>query len=192
MWKFGGFYALHKDCEGRVFPSKEEINDRKLIQINVTTTDVDDTIAFLTELVQCGPWSIGTLNNQTVANAGLLVDGKMETPEFHFQLGITLAGNLEFEVIQPITGPTCYQKSIDKRGTGYHHIKEIVPVDKMQPVSDEYVAKGMPLVIKGTVDITSFAYINSEDEFGFYVEYGDGLPPNALPEGYNEYIYPAN
>ena len=188
--KFGGYYAIHKDSADRVFPAAEEVNDRKLIQINVTTTDVDETIALLAELVQCGPFSIGTLNNQTVANAALLVDGKMETPEFHFQLGITLAGNLEFEVIQPITGPTCYKKSIDKRGTGYHHIKEIVPPKKMQQTSDDYVANGMPLVIKGTVDITSFAYINSEDTFGFYVEYGDGLPPNALPDGYNEYLYP--
>lgn len=188
--QFGGYYALHKDAAGRAFPAPEEVNDRKLIQINVTTADVDETVALLTEIVQAGPWSIGTLSNQTVSNAALLVDKKMATPEFRFQLGITLAGNLEFEVIQPVTGPTVYKTSIERRGTGYHHIKEIVPADQMQAVSDAYVENGMPLIIKGTVDITSFAYIDSEEKFGFYVEYGDGLPPNELPDGYDEYLYP--
>ena len=186
----GGHFAIHKNSEDRKLPANKDRNDRKLCQINVTTDDVERTIAQLTQIVEGGPWSIGSLNNKTIANAGVLVDGKLTEPEFWFQLGITLVGNIEFEVIEPVKGPTCYRKSIDKRGVGYHHIKEIVPPEKMEAEAEQYAAKGMPLVIKGTVDITSFAYIDSEDAFSFYVEYGDGLPPNALPDGYDEYIYP--
>lgn len=141
--------------------------------------------------MRIGPWSIGTLNNQTVTKAGLLVDGVWGEPQFSFQLGITLAGNLEFEVIQPVVGLTVYQSYLDRRGIGYHHIKEIVPLEKLDETFESYQAKGMPLCIKGTMDITTFGYIDSEEVFGFYVEIGDGLPPNTLPEGYNEYLYPS-
>ena len=148
-------------------------------------------MAELTRILRIGPWSIGTLNNQTVTDPGLLVEGVWCVPEFSFQLGITLAGNLEFEVIQPVKGPTVYQTYLDRRGVGYHHIKEIVPLEKLRETFEGYEAKGMPLCIRGTMDITTFGYLDSEEALGFYVEIGDGLPPNALPEGYHEYLYPS-
>ena len=79
---FGGYYAIHKDSRNRQFPAEEERNDRKLCQINITTDDVEKTIAQLTQLVEGGPWSIGSLNNRTIKNAGVLVDGTLAEPEF--------------------------------------------------------------------------------------------------------------
>lgn len=191
MEQIGGYIALHADSADRVYPAETERNKRHLTQINVTTDDVDRTVRQLTNLLQIGPWSIGTLNNQTVKNAHLLIDGEYVTPEFQFQLAITLIGNLEFEVIQPVKGETVYKTYLDRRTVGYHHIKEVVAPEELQKTLDMYEAEGMKLAIKGTMDITTFAYLDCEKEFTFYVELGDGLPPNALPEGYNEYIYPA-
>lgn len=192
MDRLGGLFAIHLDRADRVLPTEEQRNPRKLCQINITTDDVDRTAADVTELLRIGPYGIGTLNNQTVKNAGLLVDGKWCCPEFSFQLGMAAAGNLEFEVIAPTVGPTVYQSYIDRRGVGYHHIKEIIPLEKLDETFDGYIKKGMPLCIKGTMDTTTFAYIDSEKAFGFYVEMGDGLPPEKLPEGYNLYQYPEN
>lgn len=189
--RIGGLIALHLDSDTRKPQPDRERNNRTLSQINITTTNVEDTCDQLIELLQIGPFSVGTLNNQSVKNASLLVNGMQSTPEFSFQLAIMKAGNLEFEVIQPVKGPTVYQSFINRRGTGYHHIKEVVPPEELESTLRGYVEKGMPICIRGTVDITSFAYIDSERDFTFYVEFGDGLVPEKFPEGYNEYIYPA-
>lgn len=185
----GGYLAIHS----APFRSADEIpgsNPRHMCQINITTDDVERTVAELTALLEIGPWSIGTLNNQTISNAGLLVDGEMICPEFHFQLGITFYSNIEFEVIQPVKGPTVYRSFIDRHGVGYHHIKEVVPLEKWEETLGYYREKGLDYIIKGQVGPTSFAYLNSEKEFGFISELGDGLPADPLPEGYNEYFYP--
>lgn len=184
---FGGMIALRCDHA----PAERVCaNDRKLTQINVVTDDVDRTVAQLTKVLEIGPWSIGTLNNTTVTNPGLLVEGRMCAPKFHFQLGITFYSNIEFEVIQPVTGPTVYQEYLDRHGCGFHHIKEVVPPDKWEKTLAWYEREGMKLSICGSVGPTSFAYLDSEKDFDFVVELGDGIPADPLPEGYNEYSYP--
>ena len=188
---WGGYFAIHS----APFLSAEDIpgsNPRHMCQINITTDDVDRTVAELTAILEIGPWSVGTLNNRTITDPGLLVDGEMVSPEFHFQLGITFFSNIEFEVIQPVKGPTVYRSFIDSHGVGYHHIKEVVPLEKWQETLDYYTDKGLNYVIKGQVGPTAFAYLNSEKEFGFISELGDGLPADPLPDGYNEYWYPSN
>lgn len=187
LWR--GYIAVHTGPirEAKDIPGS---NARHLSQLNIVTDDAERTARQVAAVLEEGFWSIGTLNNQTVSNAGLLVDGKMVAPEFHFQLAITFFSNIEFEVIQPVKGPTVYQDYMDRHGIGYHHIKEVVPVAEWQKTLDGYAEKGMGLVIKGSVGPTTFAYLNCEEEFGFVMELGDGIPADPLPDGYNEYIYP--
>ena len=137
--KFGGYIAIH--C-GEVRSADQILgsNPRHMCQINITTDNVDRTVAELTELLEIGPWSIGTLNNQTISDAGLLVDGEMICPEFHFQLGITFFSNIEFEVIEPVKGPTVYRSYMDTHGIGFHHIKEIYPPEKWNEIMDTEVS----------------------------------------------------
>ena len=184
---FGGMIAIRFDKSPAV---RNYANDRKQTQINVVTDDVDRTVAQLTNILEIGPWSIGTLNNQTVSNPGLLVDGRMCAPEFHFQLGITFYSNIEFEVIQPVKGPTVYQEYLNRHGRGFHHIKEVIPPEQWEKTLDGYKKEGMELSIRGSVGPTSFAYLDCEKAFDFVVELGDGIPANPLPEGYDEYSYP--
>ena len=161
-----------------------------MTQINIVTDNVDRTVAELTQLLRIGPWSIGTLNNQSVTDPGLLVNGELIAPEFHFQLGISFIGNLEFEVIQPVKGPTLYHDYLEQHGCGDHHIKEVVSPEAWDETLEGYRNAGMKLSIKGQVGPTHFAYLASKALFGFIVELGDGLPADPLPDGYNEYQYP--
>ncbi|MCC8164100.1 MAG: VOC family protein [Lachnospiraceae bacterium] len=185
----GGCLALRLD-RNRKAPVRQD--SRRITQINVVTDDVDRTVRELTQLLHIGPWSIGTLNNRSVTNPGILVDGELVEPEFHFQLGITFYSNIEFEVIQPVKGPTVYQSYLDRHGCGFHHIKEVVPPERWEETLSDYQEKGMKLSIKGQVGPTKFAYLDSEKDFDFVVELGDGIPAIPLPEGYNEYAYPAD
>lgn len=187
---FGGLIAIHCDGEVPAVIPEDARNDRKLVQINITSPDVDKTVRQLCNLLEMGPWEIGNLNNISVSEPGILVDGKLEEPEFYFKLGISFYAGLEFEVIQPVSGPTVYQKYIDRRGIGFHHIKEIIPAEKWQDTMDEYAKKKMPLAIKGKIGRSCFCYLDSEEEFGFYLEMGDGQPVNPLPKGYDAYCYP--
>ncbi len=187
----GGMLALHVDSEkrGRL---RKNVNKRRLSQINIVTNDVNRTVSELTTLLRIGPWSIGTLNNQTVSDPGILVDGIMTAPEFHFQLGITFYSNIEFEVIQPINGPTVYRDFLKRHGCGFHHIKEVIPPSRWKETLERYQKMGVRLSMKGRVGPTRFAYLDSEKLFDFVVELGDGIPADPLPDGYNEYQYPSS
>lgn len=187
---FGGMLALHVDSE-KHSRLRNRVNERRLTQINVVTDDVNRTVSELTALLRIGPWSIGTLNNQTVSDPGILVDGTLTEPEFHFQLGITFYSNIEFEVIQPITGPTVYRDFLKRHGCGFHHIKEVIPPSKWKETLERYRKIGLQLSMKGRVGPTCFAYLDSEKLFDFIVELGDGIPADPLPKGYNEYRYPS-
>ena len=188
---FGGLFALQLDTRETAESRYLSANDRSLTQINITTDDADRTARQLAEILQIGPWSIGTLNNRTVSNGQLLVDGEYVSPEFSFQLAIHFYSNIEFEVIEPVKGPTVYQSYLDRHGIGYHHIKEVVAPEQLNAVVEGYRQDGFGIIIQGSVGPTTFAYLDSEKDFGFYVELGDGIPADPLPEGYNEYSYPA-
>lgn len=189
MELIGGLLELHWSRDESLL--KTPVNDRIMIQVNITTDNVDRTVAELATIYRCGPWSMGTLNNESIQDPGLLVDGELTAPEFHFQLGITRVGNIELESIQPVKGPTVYRDYIERHGVGFHHIKEIFPETPWSDTVAHFSKLGLQFCIKGQVGETCFAYLNTEHLFGFHYELGDGKEPGWIPESYKEYSYPA-
>ena len=189
--RIGGFLAIHFDASDRQFPAEELRNDRKFVQINVTTPDVEETCAQLCELLQIGPFGIGNLGTSTTKNSFIRVDGKRSSEEWKIRLGMCPFCSIEWEVIQPVTGRTVYKKFTDRRGVGYHHFKEKIPLETQEQILQAYEDNGMPLCIKGTFDVTTFAYLDSEEDFKFYVEMGDCLIPQNPPAEYDEKPFPA-
>lgn len=190
MDEMGILYAIHAVEEVKATSH----NDRKICQINITCPDVEELGRKLEDLLEIGPYEIGFINNQTVGELGILVDGELKQPEFEYLLGMNACGNLEIETISPVKGPNCFADFIKERpGGGFHHLKEVAPLStgKWKEELQHYESLGMKQCIKGRIGPCGWCFMDTMKEIGFLVELGDGEPMTQLPEGYNAYYIPA-
>lgn len=189
MDDIGILYAIHAVDEVKAVSR----NDRKICQINITCPDVEEMAVKLAKYFEIGPYEIGHINNQTVGNLGIFVDGEMQQPEFEYLLGMNLCGNIEIETISPVKGPNCFADFINERPIGgYNHLKEVVPLStgKWQKEIEHYEDLGMQQCIKGKIGPCGWCFVDTMKEIGFLVELGDGEPMTKLPDGYNAYFIP--
>ena len=189
MDDIGILYAIHAVDEVKAVSH----NDRKICQINITCPDVDELAVKLEELLEIGPYEIGHINNQTVGDLGILVDGELTRPEFEYLLGMNACGNLEIETISPVKGPNCFADFMKERPVGgYNHLKEVVPLStgKWQQEIAHYESLGLKQCIRGKIGPCGWCFVDTMKEIGFLVELGDGEPMTQLPDGYNAYFIP--
>lgn len=162
----------------------------KLVQINITTPDVRETIEKITDILEIGPWEVGRQCNQTATKTGFRVNGKLEDIDFDFLLAILPCGNLEWEVIEPVKGQLCYNEFLERRGAGYHHILQEIPQADWTAVQEKFFAKGIEMASKGSIGPIDWCYMDTEKELKFYTELRSDAVMTKLPEGYVQYFYP--
>lgn len=165
----------------------EHNKTRKIYQIAVLTRDIYRTMDAWIENLKIGPWTVLTFTEKTVKD--LYVGGELVTEPFKFLIAITTVGDMEFEIIQPVYGPTIYDAFLDSRGEGLHHIKEKVSDEDLPGVLDEYASKGIPVMQTGQFDVDFHYYLDSAAKVDFIYELGN-CPVYDLPADMYE-IYPA-
>lgn len=161
--------------------------DRKIYQIAWVTRDLDKSLAAWVEHLKVGPWRVYRFTDQTVKN--LKVAGEPVTEPFEFRIAISWIGDMEVEIIQPVHGPTIYQKFIDEKGEGLHHIKEKIADDAMAAVVSGYEECGIPVTQTGQFFKDFHFYLDTEPVVHFIYELGN-CPVQDLPEG-SFTVYPA-
>ena len=163
---------------------------RKLCQIGFLTRDIKKSMQDWIDFLQVGPWRVVTLCNESVTDSAFLVDGALEDAPYKFYLAISYIGEMQVELIQPVYGPTIYQKFINERGEGIHHYKEQIRPEDWDGVLAEYERKGMRITQKGTFGLARYAYVDSDPLLNFVVELSDNVPNPTFPEGCDLYYFP--
>ncbi len=162
----------------------------RLSQINISTPDVRSTIAFITDLLEIGPWEVGCQSNSCATDYGFLVNGKLEETEFSFLLAILVCGNIEWEVIEPVKGPLVYNEFLEQHGIGFHHILQEYPAWQWQEVLADYEKNNIRLNCKGKLGPVEWCYMDTSRELGFFKEMRTDAVMDRLPEGYLQFFYP--
>ena len=156
----------------------EHNRKRRIHQIAWVTRDLEKSLAAWVEHLKVGPWRVYRFTDQTVKN--LQVDGKPVTEPFEFRIAISRIGDMEVEIIQPVHGPTIYQKFIDEKGEGLHHIKERIADADMDAVVADYAARGIGVTQTGWFFKDVHAYLDTEPKLDFIYELGN-CPAQDLP-----------
>jgi hypothetical protein len=86
-------------------------------------------------------------------------------------VAITWVGDMQFELVQPLTGPSIYFEFLDERGEGLHHIKE--QVDDCAQEIENYRKKGINVIQSGKFDEDEYYYLDTEKQLGFVYEIGN-------------------
>src|SRR5579863_2014118 len=93
---------------------------RKIYQIAWVTRDLEKSMKAWIDILRVGPWRVYSFTNETVR--GLKVGGELVQEPFKFLIAISRMGDTELEIIQPVYGPTIYERFIREKGEGLHHV----------------------------------------------------------------------
>lgn len=163
-----------------------ELNkNRKITQICVVTENYQETIKFLTERFQWGPWSIGVDAYEGTGEKderGIAADG------WSMYFGVTTIGEMEIEIIQPIYGLPIFESFLRERGTGIHHFKESIRnLDELNTRVSEFKELGNETCFSGTYKDEHYIYFDSYKDIGSYLEMSNDVGGNgdlSLNPGY--------
>ncbi len=160
---------------------------RKIYQIAWVTRDIEKSLKAWVENLKVGPWKVFSFTDETVKN--LKVGGVPVTEPFKFLIAISWIGDMEVEIIQPVYGPMIYERYLQERGEGLHHIKEKIEEKDFANVLAGYEALDIEVTQTGQFFADFHFYLDTEKKLDFVYELGN-CPVQDLPAGMYT-IYPS-
>lgn len=132
-------------------------------QICFVTDDLEGTQRFLRDHMGTGRFRVF----EDVRFRDLTYRG--QPAEFRIDLSLAYAGDTQFEVIRPLSGPSLYTEFLERRGPGMHHLGFLV--DDFDGAAATYAANGYEVAQSGTFGAaTRFAYYDTEAPCGAIME----------------------
>lgn len=144
-------------------------------QIAFVVRDLDRFVAELDARLAAGPWR------------GWVFGPRGEGREYRgapaeWTLRLVLNDRTpQYEVIEPVTGPSIHADWLERRGEGFHHVAYVVR--SLDETTAEMEAAGHPVIARihsfGADGDGAAAYYDTADTLGFLVE--AVVPPARMP-----------
>lgn len=141
--------------------------ERKIIQIAHVVRDMDRAMKKYYEILKIGPWDVYTFAPPALRECTFMGKPSKAT----WLLALAWVGDIQWELMQPLSGESVYTHFLDKRGEGIHHIKEWV--DDCVAAIEAYRKKGIKVIQSGKYDEDEFYYLDTEPELGVLFEVGN-------------------
>ena len=157
----------------------------KIRQVCVLVEDVERAMEHYWNAFGIGPWDVRHFTPETARD--LYVYGEPVTEGFDFICAVTWEGDMEYELIQPVSGKNIYWDFLEKHGSGLHHIKIVIPDnEELKAYVEELEAKGLKVMQTAWIDGDVHYYLDSGSKLGLIVELGNGGKIGEAPQ-----VYPA-
>ena len=100
----------------------------------------------------------------------------------------THVGDVGFELLQPLTGPSIYREWIEEHGEGLHHVAVMLhDFDESTELKRRFDEVGAPVLMGGRIGETiEFYYLDTEPSLKIILESGSGHAIDLVPD----YTYP--
>ena len=155
------------------------MKDGDVIQVAYVVRDLDAAMKRHWEVCGIGPLHIYQFEAPKVQD--YIYRGK---PASHSCLiAVTFGDRTQVELMQPVSGYSIYDEHLEAKGEGLHHVK-LFYSDCAKAVA-EYEARGYPVIQSGRFDEDEHYYLDTERDFGYIIELGNGGRIRAA-----ERIYP--
>ena len=91
--------------------------------------------------------------------------------EHNFKLALAYSGDTQIELIQHLSGDTCYKEHLERRGEGLHHLGFFLyDVEVYQRALDSLAAAGYSVLMSGRFGTTRYTYFGTEAAIGSIME----------------------
>jgi methylmalonyl-CoA/ethylmalonyl-CoA epimerase len=155
-----------------------------ITQIAIVVADMESALRSYTENLGWGPWSVFDYKPPLLHDT--VVRG--EPREFRMIGAETMVDGLGFELIQPVSGPSIYQKFLDERGEGVQHIACMKHSEADSALMQEHWrSNGAEVLMSGRIgESIEFYYLDTAPMLKFVLESGSGHAIDLKPT----YVYP--
>ncbi len=156
----------------------------KIDQVCVVVRDLRRAMERYRRLLNLFPWRIYTFSAPVVQD--MTYRGK--PADYSMRVAFTQCGPVQFELIEPLKGPTIYHEFLERHGEGIHHFGVWVPnleqaVAEARLAGFEVIQSGRGYGVRGD---GGYAYLNTEMALGAIYELIE-VPSERRPP---EEIYP--
>jgi hypothetical protein len=149
-------------------------------QIAFVVREIETAIGRWSDLLEVGPWRAYTMGPPRLQ--GMTLRG--EPTEFTFRHALAWSGELQLELVQPLTGPGIFAEHLAAHGEGVHHVGIVTP---------DHTGASQILLERGFTPLQSghgfgldgsgrFAYFEPPGGIGTLVELIDPPVVRAEPE----------
>ena len=137
-----------------------------VVQLAWVTDDIAATERLLHEQFGCGPWT--RLDDIRFGPEETTLRG--EPTEFVAHISLAYAGDLQLELIQPVSGATIHAEFLAAHGPGLHHL--CFGVDDVDDACSAAESAGVPVLMRGSMmgGEIEFAYLDGSASGVPYVE----------------------
>jgi catechol 2,3-dioxygenase-like lactoylglutathione lyase family enzyme len=153
-------------------------------QIAVVVRDMEKALKDYTETLGWGPWSVFDYKPPLLHHTEV----RGEPVEFRMIGAETHLDGLDFELIQPVSGPSIYQEFLDTHGEGVQHIACMQhSFDDSTAMKEHWAKRGAKVLMGGRIgESIEFYYIDTAPIVKFVLESGSGHAIDLQPT----YVYP--
>ena len=99
------------------------VREHGVKQIALVVRDLDASVRAYWALLRVGPWTSYTLTPDILKD--MTYGG--EPAEFSFRHALAWKGDVQFELVQPLSGPSIFADHLAEHGEGLHHVGIYVP-----------------------------------------------------------------
>jgi methylmalonyl-CoA/ethylmalonyl-CoA epimerase len=154
-------------------------------QVCVVSRDIYRTMDGLIKL-GIGPWRVYTFSPETCTD--VIYRSKPSTHSM--RLSLATSGDMLWEVIQPLEGPSIYTEFLDQHGEGIHHVAPLCEGLTYDQQVSKFESLGYRSIQSGTWQgVVPFSYFETEGDISTTLEIFDIPEDYDLPEP--EEWYPA-
>ena len=143
---------------------------RSVIQIGMVVADLEKTLDNFQKLLGIGPFRVAEYPPED--DRGCMREYLGEPGDFTGKFCFFQFGNIELEVIQPLSGQSIWRDFLEKHGPGLHHIK--FSMDRLEPAQRRLEGAGFRCVQRGAAVGPNkgkvWAYYDLEDALPLCVE----------------------
>ncbi len=129
-------------------------------QICIVTRDLDARVREFADRLGIGPWWIQTYE------APDLVDTTYRGQPGHYSMRLALAwtGDLNWEIIEPVSGPSIYHEFLEEHGEGLQHVGILVEDagGSLEAAKETFMERGFEPVMEGTWGRVRFCYVQTD------------------------------
>lgn len=131
----------------------------KITQVAVVVKDLRKTMEAYHEILGWAPWSVyehkpPVLHHTTLH--GKEVKYSMLGAEVH-------CDPIDFEILEPIDGPSIYKEFLAEKGEGLHHVSVVSPREDVHAALDDFRKHGIEVEMSGRLgDNIEFYYMDTQ------------------------------
>jgi catechol 2,3-dioxygenase-like lactoylglutathione lyase family enzyme len=143
--------------------AQETQNLRPIHQLGYVVSDIEKASEHYASVFGIGPFSPA----MEVDMSGAIYRGK--PTQTKIKVAFAKSGDLELELIQPVEGENPYFDYLASHGDGIHHLAFLV--DDMEPILEDYAARGLEPTFHHDMGVMDFAYFDTSEAGGLWIEF---------------------